>query len=453
MEGNWATEEMRSLKIRDIRLRKRLTKMLTTFSEHPAQSIPEACGGQWAATKAVYAFWDNDKVEEQAIRQAHYQASSLRAKGQRRVLAVQDTTELSYTGKEVAEALGHLSQRYSIGLLLHSNLLVSEQGVPLGLIDQQTWVRDPETKGKRHDRRQKTTAEKESQRWLNGVQAAEAMLPEDIEILHIADREGDIFDLFALPRRAGSELLIRVEYNRRVEHEARLLWDALRQTPIQGEYLVEVRAQANREARQAQTTVRYTSLCLRPPHEKKGTSVLLQFILVEEVHAPADVDPIIWLLATSLPVQTLEDALQCVQYYTYRWLIERFHFVLKSGCRIEKLYLQTKPRLLRALATFSIVAWRLLWLTYQARETPDAPCSLILKPYEWQALYCTIHRTPEPPPQPPSLREALRWIAQLGGFLGRNQDGDPGPMTIWRGLRHLEDIAATWLLLHPNLVE
>lgn len=453
MEGNWATEEMRNLKIKDARLRKRLTKMLTAFSEHPAQSVPEACGGNWAATKAVYSFWDNDKVEEQSIRQAHYQASSARAKGHRRVLAVQDTTELSYTGKEVAEELGHLSQRHSVGILLHSNLLLSEQGVPLGLIDQQTWSRDTETKGKRYDRRQKTTAEKESQRWLNGVRAAEAMLPEDIEIIHIADREGDIFDLFALPRRAGSELLIRVEYNRRVEHEARLLREAIQQTPIRGEYVVEVRPQAHREPRLARTTVRYTSLCLRPPHQRKGPSILLQFVLVEEVDPPAGVEPIVWLLATSLPLKTLEDALQCVQYYTYRWLIERFHFVLKSGCRIEKLYLQTKPRLLRALATFSIVAWRLLWLTYQARDTPEAPCSLILKRYEWQALYCTIHRTSDPPTRPPSLREVLRWIAQLGGFLGRKHDGDPGPMTIWRGLRHLEDIAATWRLLHSDLAE
>lgn len=448
MSTEWAAEEMRSLKLKDQRLKKRMQKILQDFSERPGQSVPGACQGNWAATKAVYAFWDHPQVDEAAIRQAHYQATKKRVTGQQRILAVQDTTDLNYTGKQVAAEMGHLASDKIVGLMMHSVLAVSEQGLPLGLLDQLIWSRDPQTKGKRHQRRQKPTSEKESQRWLDGLQAAEAMTPEGVEVIHVADREGDIFDLFALERRPNSQLLIRMEYNRRVESEARYLWDTVRQSPLRGEYWFDVPTQRDRPTRSAHMTLRYAQVTLRPPAGRAADAVTLQFVLVEEIDAPPEVEAVIWLLATSLPVESVADAMLCVRYYSYRWLIERFHFVLKSGCRMEKLYLQTKARILRALATFSIVAWRLLWLTYQARLTPQAPCSIILQPHEWQALYCTLHHTPTPPDHPPSFQDAVRWIARLGGFLGRKNDGDPGPMTIWRGLRRLDDIAATWRLLH-----
>ena len=140
----------------------------------------------------------------------------------------------------------------------------------------------------------------------------------------------------------------------------------------------------------------------------------------------------------------------CVRYYSYRWLIERYHFVLKSGCGLEKLQLETAERLHRALATYSIVAWRLLWLTYEARENPDSPCDRVLEAHEWQALYCYSHKTPVPPITTPSLHEAVVMIAKLGGFLARKSDGEPGVKTIWRGLRRLHDIASAWKLLHAK---
>jgi hypothetical protein len=149
-------------------------------------------------------------------------------------------------------------------------------------------------------------------------------------------------------------------------------------------------------------------------------------------------------------VDDLADAQRCLRWYSYRWLIERYHFVLKSGCRLEQLQLEEAERIQRALATYCIVAWRLLWLTYEARRNPDTPCDQVLEACEWQALYCRIHRTSQPPGTPPTLWQAVRWIAQLGGFLGRKSDGEPGVKTIWLGLRRLNDLAAMWQLLHPS---
>lgn len=450
MGAEWVQEEMRDLQLSDARLTRRAKQMMASFSEQPAESIPEASQG-WAATKGAYRFLENEKVEAEQIRQAHYQATSARVSGQPRVLAIQDTSDLNYAGKEVAKQLGYLSNQYAQGLRMHSTMVVSAVGVPLGLIDQQLWSRDAETKGKTQERRKKDTAEKESQRWLDAVRAAEQRLPEDTEIVHVADREGDIYALLAVERQARSHLLIRMEQNRRVEHAQRYVWEAIRQAPLAGEITLQVTPQAHREARLATVAVRFLSLTIRPPHQRAGSGVPMQFILAEEHDAPPGAEPIVWLLATDLPIDCLEDALQGIFYYSLRWLIERFHYVLKSGCRIELLYLQTPDRLLRALAIYSVVAWRLLWLTYEARKSPDQPCTVILKTHEWQALYCTIHKTPIPPTEPPSLSQAVIWIARLGGFLARKGDGFPGPKTIWQGLRRLKDIADTWLLLHPDL--
>jgi hypothetical protein len=448
MGSEWVSEEMKTLKLADERLTKRAKHMLASLSEQPAKSIPEA-SENWAATKGAYRFLENERVNESEIRGAHYRATQARASGQARILAIQDTTDLDYSGKQVAEQLGPLSNQYTRGLRMHSVLAASVAGVPLGLVDQFTWNRDAETQGKAKDRRKKDTQDKESQRWLDGVHAAEKFLPPEVEIVHIADREGDIYDLLAVERQARSQLLIRMSHNRRVEHETRYLWEAIRQAPLAGEITVEVTPQAHREARLARLTVRFQTLTVRPPHKQAGVGVDLQFILVEENDPPPGADPIVWLLATTLPVNSLAEALVCIDYYRLRWLIERYHYVLKSGCGIEELYLQTPERLLRALAIYAIVAWRVLWLTYEARQSPEQPCTVILQTHEWQALYCTIHKTPLPPDTPPTLSQAVLWIARLGGFLARKGDGFPGPKTIWQGLRRLDDIADTWLLLHP----
>lgn len=151
---------------------------------------------------------------------------------------------------------------------------------------------------------------------------------------------------------------------------------------------------------------------------------------------------------TSLPITCIEDVTTYVRWYSYRWLIERYHYVLKSGCGLEKLQLETAKRLEMALATYSIVAWRLLYITYEARLATDASCELMLETPEWQALYATIHHKIYPYSYPPTLGEAVGWIAKLGGFLGRKHDGVPGVKTLWRGLGRLNDITMGWLLFN-----
>jgi hypothetical protein len=455
---SWATQEVGHAELGDARLSKRLVKMVEDLAGQPEASVPQACG-DWAATKGAYGFWDNAKVKPDSILSAHKQRTVDRLQGKDTILAIQDTTDLDFTHHPGTEGLGHLDRPWLQGLKVHSCLAVSIEGVPQGFIYQEAWARDPKTLGKKHKRRQLETKDKESQRWLDTLSASEEAIPGDIDVITIADREADIYDFFAHPRREGSHLLVRIAYNRRVEHEAKYLWDAVGESPVLGEVTVELCRKGDQPPREATLTIRIASLSICPPQNRKDRSSLpsipVYMVLAEEENPPPGVKPVCWLLLATFPVKTFQDAVRCVKYYSYRWLIERYHFVLKSGCGLEKLQLETAERIHRALATYCIVSWRLLWLTYEARENPDSPCDRVLEAYEWQSLYCVTHRTPIPPATPPSLHDAVLWIAKLGGFLCRKSDGEPGVKTIWRGLRRLHDIADTWELLHtthPNLV-
>jgi len=431
----------------DPRLELRLPKMVEDFSQHPEASCTEALGK--AGTKAAYRFWDNPRVNAEDVLAGHAAQCVQRSLQYPVVLVAQDTSEINLTHHPATTGTGYLGAPHCRGLLLHSLLAISSTGVPLGVVRQFTWIRPVQQLGKRHRRRKTALKDKESQRWLDGLTATAERFTQHPHVVLMGDRESDLFDLFAASRPGHIDLLVRVcREKRRVEHPAKYLDAALQSEPVRGHVKVHIPARANRQERTATMAVRWHSLEIHAPcHGPKRSSVRLTFILVEEIDPPQGEKPIRWLLATTLVVGSLQDALQYVQWYAYRWIIERFHFVLKSGCKIEERQLETVERMERAIPVFSIVAWRLLWLTLQARETPDVPCTVIFKEFEWKPLWIAAHPgTKRLPATPPTLREAVRMIARLGGFLGRKCDGEPGPQTLWRGLRRLHDLAQGWWL-------
>lgn len=449
----WAAAELQQADLGDARRNKRLIRIVEDLASQPASSVPQACGNI-AATTAAYDFWNSPYFQPDDIRNAHIASTIKRIKEHEIVLAIQDTTNIDLTDHPATSGVGYLDHRKSLGLKVHSTLTTTADGVPLGIIDQKVWAREPENLGIAKKRRQRETQEKESQRWLDSVNATQQLIPREITVVTMGDSEADIFDLFSLERPENSHLLIRGTHNRKVDHTAKYLHQAIRQTEPCGTLIVSVKRNPQQDARTANLTLRFATLeVLVPVHHIARSQlkpVKLQVILALEENPPSGVQAISWLLLTTLEIKGFEDAARCVRWYTYRWLIERYHYTLKSGCGIEKLQLETARRINMALATFSIVAWRLLWLTYEARFNPDKPCDTILETHEWQSLCATFHQNPIPPKQPPSLREAIRMIATLGGFLGRKGDGEPGVKTIWRGMRRLHDIAATWKLLHST---
>ncbi len=450
----WAAKELKYADLGDARLNKRLVKIVEDLATHPNASVTEATAN-WSEAKSTYRFWQNQQIRAMDIIEAQQMGVVERIKDCPVVLALQDTTDLSFShhaSKTAAAGFGPISSSESaLGLKVHSTFAVNTEGVPLGLLDQKTWAREPSLKGKTKKKQKRSLFEKESKKWFTGLTATELSIPDETVVVTIADREADIYDLFALERRPNSHLLIRAQHNRKVTHPSTYLKAAIAQTEAAGEIEVEIPRAKDLSSRIATVTIRCAELSIKPPAHSQSNEQLqpltVNVIWLCEENPPLECSsPISWLLLTTLPIKSLSDAARYVRWYTFRWLIERYHYTLKSGCRIEELQLETADRIERALATYSIVAWRLLWLTYEARINPESSCERVLETYEWQALYARIHQSKKIPTQPPSFRQAVRWIAQLGGFLGRKGDKEPGVKTIWRGLRRLNDLATGWEL-------
>ena len=456
-EQEWIEVEFETLNLNDKRLDARAHKIVGDFSARPTGSIPEF-SENWAATKAAYNFFSNESVSAAAILAAQRQATLERMKEYRLVLGLHDTTEVNLTHFPESEGTGPLGSGKSQGFLTHSTFVVTPEGLPLGLLAQENWVRSAETRGQSEQRRERPIEEKESYKWLKALTESSLDLPPETQLLMVSDRESDVLEYFLHPRPAQVDLLIRAAQNRMVDGSEWLLWQTVRRTPLSGCVTIEVEAKDKQPARTAQCQVRYQGVTVRPPknrpaHLPKLKAVTLWAILLEEDAPPAGVTPLQWSLLTTMPVPCFDEACRLIEFYTLRWIIERFHFVLKSGCRIEERRFNTVVACQRFLALANLVAWRLLFLTYLGRLAPTLPCTIALQDAEWKALYCFIHKTQLPPAAPPSLQLAIRWIAQLGGFLARNADGGgllgAGVKVLWRGWQRLSDLVQTWLIFNP----
>ncbi len=437
--------ELRTLDLGDER-REYRTKVLTSaLLLAPEASIPQACGSR-SETKAAYRLLSNMSVSAEAIRAAHADATLERARGHELLLAVQDKSNLDFTCCPGTLGLGPLDSPLCRGLKVQSTMLLDQHGEPLGMLSQEVWARNPEEVGKKRTRRERPPQEKESWRWRTGFEEVERRVPPDQEVIGIADRESDIFFVLAMPRRKNMHLLIRSAHNRSVQNEHAYLRQAVEAAPVLGTCGMELPRTRKRQPRRATLELRVTRVRLKPPrHGKNGMDlgpVEVSAVWVRERgEVPKGEKRVEWLLLATWPVETLEQALECARLYSHRWKVERYHYVLKSGCGIEKLQMETADRLERALALYSIIAWRLLWLTYRARLAGNSPCGEALEAREWRVLLA-MSRAKQA--TEPALGEAVRLIAMLGGFQGRKGDGDPGVKTIWRGWRRLMDFVLAY---------
>jgi hypothetical protein len=406
-----------------------------------------------AKTKAAYRFFDNERLGLEPLLRGHVEATAGRASRHEVVLAVQDTTTLNDTAHPETDGLGPIATTHdeSVGLLVHDTMAFSTEGTPLGLVDVQCWARDPQQAGKKSKRKELPIEQKESQKWLRSYRAAAEVqkLCPQTTVVSVGDREADLYELFHEAKRtpSGPKLLVRAERGRlrRVgspeaeEHD--LLWGKMSTEPVSGHADVLIPRRGSRAARTARLEVRYARVTLKPPKKSPALDGVSAWVVyAREADAPPEVEsPLEWMLLTTVEVSDHAQALERLRWYTLRWGIEVYHRVLKSGCRIEDRQLRDAARIESCLAIDLVVAWRIFWLTKQGRETPDVPCSVFLEEDEWKALYVAVHEAP-PPAEPPSLREAVRLIASLGGFLGRKRDGEPGTTTLWRGLNRLDGI-------------
>lgn len=435
---DWAETEFGRSELGDARLHQRLYTLAHSFYNNPQANIPEACGNK-AAVKAAYRFFQHPATSMENTLAGHYAATTDRIRGHRGViLAAQDTTSLNYHGHPATDGLGHIDAKGTRGLLVHDTMAFTEQGVPLGLLDVQCWARQ--------EKKNRTTSE--SEKWLKSFAATEQAKKACHRqlIVSVGDREADFYELFTRVRPDGAQLLVRAKHHRKLVGEDADIWLHMERSPAAGTLPVAIPARRGRKARTATLTVHFDQVTLRPPaNQRHSEPVTMWAVLAREEKPPSGVEPLEWLLLTTVAVEDFATACERIAWYTKRWGIEVFHRTLKSGCKIEERQLGADERLSSCLALDMVVAWRIYYLTKQGQETPDVPCTVILEEEEWQALLAFALKTPNPPPKPPTLQEAVYMIARLGGYMGRKNDGPPGATTVWRGLVALGWIKLTWL--------
>ena len=434
--------ELATIDLGDQRLNRRARRVLEKLGAKPTVSIPTACGG-WGETRAAYRLFDQETVTAERVLAPHIACTEERIRAYPRVLCIQDTTELDDTTKKGIADLGPLNDETRWGMYLHPTLAVTPERVPLGLLDLYSWAREPGSLGQSKGSN-RPLEDKESVRWVDGfarVNALAEQLP-DTRLAYLADREGDLYDLFVeapCPER-GADWLIRGQYHDRLLADGRKLRTALDEAPVLTEVTFERPPACGRRARTVEQQIKAVRVTLKAPWRPDRTlaDVTVTALLATEVSPPVDEDPLDWLLLTNLTVETPEQALEKLAWYLCRWQIEVFFKILKSGCRIEELQLEKRARLEPAIVFYLIIAWRVLFLTRLGRDCPEMPCDTVFDEAEWKAVYLVTQRQ-APPAEPPSLDTMVRLVATLGGFLNRKGDGFPGPQTLWIGLQRAAD--------------
>ncbi|HUA56542.1 MAG TPA: IS4 family transposase [Candidatus Sulfotelmatobacter sp.] len=452
----WFDRELAGCCFSDERLNKRLRKLVAQIGSAMGQSIPLVCQ-DWANTKAAYRFFANDRVSEADILAGHFESTRDRTVAtDGPVLVLHDTTEFSYQ-RENVEAIGITKSINSgrdkagrvrahtvCGILMHSSLAVTTEGLPLGLAAIKFWTRK-KFKGtaalkKKINPTRVPIEKKESIRWLENVQQSTALLGEPGRCVHVADREGDIYELFCAAREAGTHFLIRTCVNRLAGDGDHTIADEMEDVAVKGLHRIDVRDN-NGDPDEAILEIRYRKIRVLPPigKQKRYPALTLMVIHAEERGTPKNRKKIAWKLITDLPVEARADAIEKLEWYALRWKIEVFHKILKSGCKAEESKLRTAQRLTNLVAVFCLLSWRVFWMTMLNRSAPDALPGLALTETEIAVLDRLVNDKPQA--RRKTLSHYLIKIARLGGYLARANDPPPGNTVMWRGLSRLTDIA------------
>ena len=445
----WVEHELAGGTFPDQRLKTRLGRLLGDLGERIGGTLPMACQ-DWAATKAAYRFFDHPRVDEGVILAGHVAATAARfAAVSGTVLVLHDTTEFSFT-RNTPDGVGDLSYvkgRHGThtagGVLLHSSLVVTADGRPLGLAAVKFWSR----KGFQGTNAAKRTInpttvpieQKESVRWLENVTRSTHELGDPGRCVHVGDREADIFELFHAAHDSRTHFLVRTAVDRLAGRGKTTVAKGMRRQPIRGSHQVEVRDDHGHVST-ATVQVRFCRLALHPSPAKRTRYGPLSLTVIHAVERgrPKGREPIRWKLLTDLPVDDLAAAVEKLDWYAMRWRVETFHKVLKSGGRAEPSKLRTAARLTTLLAALCVVGWRVFWLTMISRATPDAAPEGAFTPTEVVVLDRIAGGSPEAADR--TVSHDLVAVAKLGGDLARTNDPPPGNMVVWRGLTRLADI-------------
>jgi hypothetical protein len=371
----------------------------------------------------------------------------------REVVAIQDTTELIFGGRKArANGFGPVGKGGALGgLLLHPVLTVdATTGAVIGLADLKIWNREGAPAG---PRRRRATAEKESQRWLDGTARAGEVLAAAAQITAVADQESDIYEQFAR-RPANVHLIVRACQNRRIETgteepTAELLFGFIDGLPEQGRFIVNIPAAPGRAARTAELAIRFSSVVLRKPLHGAAAdlpkTVTLTLVDVRETSQPVDSEPVHWRLLTTHTVTNLGEARRIVDFYRMRWTIEEFFRTLKTaGFNIEDADIGDPKPMTNFVAAATIAAVTVMQLVRARDGTTNQSLTDAFDPMDQPILEAVSRQLEgktarQKNPHPKGTLAFAAWvIARLGGWTGYY--GKPGPQVMRRGLEDFQAI-------------
>jgi Transposase DDE domain len=431
MDTPRAYDEMCNSSLPDKRRRRTAARVLEAVIEHQDASLSAACGpGLRQAAGDLFA---HSTTSVDALLSGHIEQTNGRVAefvGDGLLLVVQDTTFLDFAGHTATTGLGYFNRTRGRGLVAHSALAITSEGMPLGVLELNVFARNIKQAGKSKARHTRPIKEKESFRWQATLHKIEERLPEYQAVLVMADREADIGSYLLALRRPNTHLLVRASQPRNVRlddtSEPGSLMELVASCPVVCQMQVDVSRARDRLARHATMDVQFVRALLGK--EKKPVYIVRTF----EVGAPEDQEPLEWVLISTMPVLIPDDAVQLARFYSKRWVIERLHYVLKTGCGAERLQLDDAHSLANGIALYYVKAWWLLFLTHLAREKPDTSVEAVLKPAEIAVL---ILQTQQPIK---TVAQAVIAIARLAGYAAYPSSPPPGPKTIWMGLSRLE---------------
>lgn len=467
----WAKNEFGGAPLGDARLSRRLVQVAAEKAEVPGHAYSGVVQGDWPRVKAYYRMIDQPDeaaVSMENILKPHRERTIRRMEGQKTVLCIQDGSDLNYNNLDQCEGLGEIGENQtgakSRGLHLHSTLSVAPNGLPLGVLRAD--CKAPKSKSPEEDRKtfEIPIEEKKTFVWIEHYRELldlSTKMPHT-RLINVCDREADFFEMFDEQRaNPRVELLIRARYNRNITKEPFKIFTAVREAEVQSQIRAHIprqsarpkkskqKARPKRPGRMADMAVRYMRIQLRPSRyhaEKEPIDIWVIHAL--EQNPPPKAKAIEWFLLSTMDIRSPEDAEQCLRWYCLRWRIEDWHRVLKTGCRIEKLAHDTAERLRRAIAINMVIAWRIMLMTLLGRETPELPAEVLFSDIELRTLRAFSKKNGLKPPK--LLGEAVRLVAKIGGYLGRNNDPPPGNQLLWRGYREFQFMCQGFALLEEK---
>lgn len=448
----WLNKELSGCVFKDKRLNKRFTGLTSQMWSNIGKSIPFACQ-DWANTKAAYRFFSNTKIKENDILEGHFQSTAERcAKTHGTILVLQDTTEFSYKRDDPGEIgliksipraknlFGQPKKITTCGILMHSSLTITTEGLPLGLAAVKFWTRS-NFKGtnalKKHINPTRIPIEeKESYRWVENLKQSTELLNSPDRCIHIGDRESDIYELYCAAKDLHTHFLVRTCVDRFAGEGEQTIACKMSAVKPFGTHTIDVEDKRRKKIK-VNLLIKFATIKVLPPigKRKRYPELLLSVIYAEEKRKPRNREKISWKLMTDLPIKTMKEAVEKINWYAMRWKIETFHKILKSGCKAEESKLRTAERLTKLIAVFCILSWRIFWMTMINRSLKKALPTSALTNVEINLLNTLDNKSNKK-----YLSDYILQIAKLGGYLGRVNDAPPGNTVIWRGLSRLTDI-------------